>query len=510
MNIKDILITLSLALALSWTLRYFLGAPQQQARVVAAENKPFNLDVDFAELKDIPQPTLTHLETSYGRLLFSTEGALLQALTFKRMVDHTSVELQTIAPLSLEQDRGAGCFLVALDEQTPFYFNLIKQQELDHTFELVYQANGEQATIEKAYTIYKDSNKIDLTLTLKPRPGLDNPIRPRVIFAAPAEHLKRPEQRGAVVEERDAKLVKYQESRDRVTLQNQAWQFPLIFGAEDRYFLHALIADEQSFVQRGYFKAEVLGHLTPILEGPVVKKDTTWKLSFYLGPKEHEELVAVDQQLERVLDYGFLVPLAKPILYLMKWMNKHLHNFGLVIVLLTILIRLLLLPITVRGAKGAEKMRELDKKLRYIKQKYKDDQAALEREQTELYKKYGLSGLGGLVGGGCLPLLLQIPVFFAMNRVLSSSIELYKAPFLWIPDLSAADPYYVLPMLVALSMVVTAFTASDAQQRLSGMVMAVVFGAFSVGFSAGLALYIAVGSFIGAAQVFIQKALNHE
>jgi len=142
-------------------------------------------------------------------------------------------------------------------------------------------------------------------------------------------------------------------------------------------------------------------------------------------------------------------------------------------------------------------------KLKYIKERYKEDPQRLAEEQAALMRTQGLSTLAG-----CLPLLLQFPIFIILQRVLSSSIELYKAPFFgWITDLSAVDPWYILPILTTLAMLLS-MTATDARQRLFSVAMAVVFGAISTTFSAGLVLYIFVSTAFGVVQSFIQRKLR--
>jgi len=143
---------------------------------------------------------------------------------------------------------------------------------------------------------------------------------------------------------------------------------------------------------------------------------------------------------------------------------------------------------------------EFQKKLEYLQSKYKHDKAMLAKERAELIRKHGMPGLGG-----CLPLLLQVPIFFALRSVLASSIELYKAPFVfWIQDLSAPDPYYVLPAFMSLAMLAQAFTV-DPKQRLMMVVMALIFGPLFAQFPAGLALFIAASIGLGVLQTFVVK-----
>lgn len=514
MNIKDIVIPLFFAVAITLAMQYFFGpkvqelnqqqAGQRQSVPTTPQTfKPLAVDVEFEDTT--PQPEqVTELITSYGHLEFSSFGGCLKDVTYNRTVDHKNIELTTLVPAP-DYERWKNCFLVALNESTPYFYSLTDQLEEADATKLEYQATTHSAKIIKTFTVYKNSYRIDMALTVLPRQS----VQARIMYPTPllqgsskAEHI------AGVIEEQDAALTKYPLSRNRRDLQESYWLLPRIFGAEDRYFAHVLYKDQNHFAQRGYYRVDG-DFISAIVEGPEINKETSWNLSFYVGPKEHEALVAVDERLEQLLDYGWLAFLCKPLLHIMKWLKGYVHNFGLVIIILTLMIRLLLLPLTIRGTEGAKKAQEMQKKLQYIKQKYKDDPEAYEREQAELYKKYGLGGLGGLLGGGCMPLLLQMPVFFAMNRVLSSSIELYQAPFLWISDLSAKDPYYIFPILVAISMLLSTFTISEKQQRISSIMMAIVFGAFSVGFSAGLSLYIFASTLFASVQMYIQKVIKN-
>jgi len=214
--------------------------------------------------------------------------------------------------------------------------------------------------------------------------------------------------------------------------------------------------------------------------------------------------VNVDPLLEQTLSYsGLLAPISKFLLDLLNFFYKYVGNYGLAIILLTLLMRLVLLPFTWRMGKGMKKHAELKKKLQYIEQKYKNDRELLARAKADLIRKHGIPGLGS-----CLPMLLQVPIFFALGNVLRGSIELYKAPFLlWITDLSVKDPYYVLPALMGLTMLFQAATV-DKNQRLMFIVMAFVVGAITANMSAGLALYIMMSVGLGALQTFIQKKMK--
>jgi YidC/Oxa1 family membrane protein insertase len=256
-------------------------------------------------------------------------------------------------------------------------------------------------------------------------------------------------------------------------------------------------------VQRAYYKLEERTHLFSVVEGPTVTEKTSWTLSFYFGPKELNALAAVDTRLEKTLDYsGMFSFLAKLLLYLLNWLYLYVHNYGLAIILLTLLIQICLLPVSLRN--GEEKFKkqqaEYQRELAMIEQRFAGNQEKLLAERTALIRRKGLPGWGCL-----LPILLQLPIFFALSRVLSSSFELYQAPMLWISDLSQRDPYYILPALIIVSGLIMQDMKGDPQQRMSKIMMAFVFGAFSSTFAAGLALYFLMSRVFG----FIQTKLMH-
>ena len=286
-------------------------------------------------------------------------------------------------------------------------------------------------------------------------------------------------------------------------LEGAGWFEPSLLGTADKYFVHAMVKDEEDFAERGYFNQVGSEHITTFIEGPAVSEETTWHLSFYFGPKTEEAMRLVDPRLEKTLDYaGWLTPISQALLKLMKFLHNYLRNYGLVIIAVTALLKLVLLPFTIKGDKKAKEHAEFQRKMDYIKKKYKDDKETLQKEQAALIEKYGLPGLGG-----CLPMLIQLPIFFALNPILGSSLDLYKAPFLWIPDLSARDPYFILPVCIVLCMVTQALTL-EKQGRMPAMAVALVIAAVSINFSAGLSLYIFTSALLGLLQAAIQKRVS--
>ncbi len=223
----------------------------------------------------------------------------------------------------------------------------------------------------------------------------------------------------------------------------------------------------------------------------------------YIGPKEHKVLNAIDPLLTNAIEYGWFTFAAKPIFALLSWLHGIFGNWGWAIIALTAIIRLVLYPLTYKGMVSMQKMKELAPKLKELKEKYKKDPQRLNAATMEMYKKHGANPLGG-----CLPMLLQIPVFFALYRTLLNAVELQGAPWiLWIDDLSRMDPYYVLPILMGASMFLqqrmTPNNFTDPMQEKVFKYLPVIFTFFFVTFPSGLVLYWFVNNLFSIAQQYM-------
>ena len=514
MNIKNFLLPMSLALLTTWAIQYFVvnkyfgmgsdnsGVIKSGQTFVAPQNQieaqPLNREVDFidSELANAPVAQETLVESDHANYIFSTKGACLEQLIFKRVMSGKLEELQTIhAPQEL--DRENRC-LVALNQRTPYTYTLVSQKQLESATQLVYKAETNQAVIEKTFTVHKSKFQIDLTVKITPK--ADN-VRARIFFGAPYVPGVKDDVISAVHNSEKGKIEK--ELRSKLDL-NKGWFVPTFFGSENRYFVHAMVSDQQGFAQRAYYSLIGQSGLISILESAAITQPTEWTLSFYFGPKEDEYMNLVDPRLEQTLDHsGMLAPLSRLLLVILKYLYSFVHNYGWAIILMTLLINLVLLPLNIKSAQSMKKYTEFQKKLAYLQQRYKDDPDTLARERAEMLGKHGMPGLGG-----CLVKLLQLPIFFALQRVLSSSIELYKAPFLWIHDLSAKDPLYILPILIVISMIMVTATSNDPKQRFMMIGVGLIFGAFAANFSAGLCLYILVGIVLSGIQTFVQQKMN--
>ncbi|PKO25522.1 MAG: membrane protein insertase YidC [Betaproteobacteria bacterium HGW-Betaproteobacteria-8] len=220
---------------------------------------------------------------------------------------------------------------------------------------------------------------------------------------------------------------------------------------------------------------------------------------FYAGPQTQSQLKAVAPGLEYAVDYGWLTIIAAPLFWVLSAIQKLVNNWGVAIILLTVLIKLAFYPLSAASYRSMAHLRELSPRLQSMKEKFGDDRQKMQQAMMELYKTEKINPLGG-----CLPILVQIPVFIALYWVLLGSVEMRHAPFmLWIQDLSAVDPYYVLPILMGLTMIIQTRlnpTPTDPIQAKVMMIMPVVFSVFFFFFPAGLVLYWLVNNILSIAQ----------
>ncbi len=238
-----------------------------------------------------------------------------------------------------------------------------------------------------------------------------------------------------------------------------------------------------------------------ILPVPVVEVLSQAKVNnrLYVGPQDQDNLSKLSNGLNLTVDYGWLHIIAAPLFKLLKWINSYVGNWGWSIVVLTILIKLLFYPLSAASYRSMARMRVVAPKLQKLKELYGDDKQRMQQEMMSLYKTEQINPLGG-----CLPILVQIPVFISLYWVLLASVELRYAPFmLWIDDLSAKDPFYVLPLLMGLSMIIQTRlnpTPPDPVQAKIMKIMPIIFSVFFFFFPSGLVLYWLANNILSIAQ----------
>lgn len=269
------------------------------------------------------------------------------------------------------------------------------------------------------------------------------------------------------------------------------------------YFVSAWVP--QAGVQREYYMRKLdgsnlyqMGVIVPVAEiGPGTSANTS--VTLFAGPQEQAALKQIAPGLDLVVDYGWLTVIAAPIFWALQFIHDIVGNWGWAIVVLTILIKLAFFPLSAASYKSMAKMRLVTPRLVQLKERYSDDKQRLNQEMMKLYQTEKINPLGG-----CLPILIQIPVFIALYWVLLGAVEMRDAPWIgWITDLASPDPWYILPVIMIISMVIQMKlnpTPPDPIQAKVMMAMPFVFGIMFLWFPAGLVLYWVVNNVLSIAQ----------
>lgn len=260
-------------------------------------------------------------------------------------------------------------------------------------------------------------------------------------------------------------------------------------GIAEKYFAVFLVDPKESLLAESTLKDE---HIETTLFFPSINiekgKEIVYELKFYAGPKDPEILNSLGYHLNAAVDYGFFHFIARPLLVILNFFYKYSKNYGISIILLTILIKLAFFPLSHKSYKSMKALQKLQPKMEEIRKKYANDKEALNREMMLLYKRHGVNPLSG-----CLPMLVQIPFFIALYQALMNAIELRQAPFMfWLNDLSAKDPYYVTPILMGATMLIQQIltpSSGDPTQKKMMYLLPVVFTFMFLNFPSGLVLY---------------------
>lgn len=230
-------------------------------------------------------------------------------------------------------------------------------------------------------------------------------------------------------------------------------------------------------------------------------KETTVTQTLFAGPKSINLMADVHPELAQVINFGWLSFIAKPLLYTMKWFFAQIPNWGVAIILLTLLVRLFVLPFNLMSYKSMKAMQKIQPLMTAVREKHKDDPVRMNQEVMKLMKENKANPFGG-----CLPMLLQIPIFFALYRVIGSSIELYGSPFMfWIQDLSSHDKFFILPILMGVTMFAQQKltpTNMDPMQAKILLYMPLIFTVFMINLPSGLTLYMFVSALFGVIQQY--------
>ena len=403
--------------------------------------------------------------------------------------DGNKIELVSQNPLPLElrfndSALNTDAFKVAYSSDT----SEVDASSEPKTIKLTQNLNG--VTVTKNIKFYPNGRyEVEVNLSKSVDYFITPGFRPNIAIDSYTVHgvmLRNTDDSLNIIEDGDAKEVKN-------------YANTTIAAASDRYYTALFYSFNKPFEA----VVDKDANNNPIV---FVKANDSLKLGAYIGPKEHKILSSMDERLNDVIEYGWFTFIAKPMFAFLNFLHNYIGNWGWAIVVLTLVIRIVLFPLTYKGMLSMNKLKELAPKVKEIQTKYKDDKQKMQVHMMELYKKHGANPMGG-----CLPILLQIPVFFAIYRVLLNAIELKGAPWiLWIHDLSVMDPYFVLPILMGLTMFLqqklTPTTFTDPMQEKVMKFLPLIFTFFFVTFPAGLTLYWFVNNVCSVVQqVFVNK-----
>jgi YidC/Oxa1 family membrane protein insertase len=288
-------------------------------------------------------------------------------------------------------------------------------------------------------------------------------------------------------------------------------------GVEDRYFTAAFLPPNGAApgtLETRYWKAfrtvkaaDGQESLEPVPQVAVAAPTQSLALRVYVGPKDYDDLKKMNPPLHGLISFGWLEFIAEPLFHGLKWLHTYIPNWGWDIVVLTLVINMLLFPLRISSYKTTLKMQRVAPEIKAIQEKYKKysmrdpRKAEMNKEVMAIYSREGINPVGG-----CFQMFLQMPVWFGLNTALRYAIEMRHATWLWVLDLSAKDPYYILPVLMGLSMYLvskmTPMTATDPQQQAMMKIMPITMaGIFMISpISSGLAVYILTSSVVGIAQ----------
>lgn len=489
------------------------AAPKAEA-VTAAKPQAGQIAGEKSELHTI--------ETGVYKIVFSNHGAVVRSWQLKQYRDGTGKLLELVNAAGA--DKAHYPFSLIFESQNPsadlnqaLYVARPTSDGLGIDFEY---SNG-KSTARKSFRFLKDSylsqissevleNNAPVNHLLAWRGGFGDL---NVVGSAAAEKTLFFNTATNKLEEKDVSAAKNGPVTD-------AGNFSFA-GIQDTYFAAVALPKDGRAIQ-----VRTLSDSVPLANGgkeeprvgAAVGGSGSNQYALFVGPKDVDLLRRIDPKLEQVVDFGWFSFIAKPLFLAMHWLNnKYVHNYGWSIVLLTILINFLLLPLKISGMKSMRRMSSLQPQIQAINERYKNvgirdpRKAEQNQEVMALYKKHGVNPLGA----GCMPLLLQIPFFFAFYKVLSVSIEMRGANWLWVSDLS--QPENLAIRILPLAMIGTQFflqkmtpptPGADPTQQKMMLMMPLVMGFMFYGVSSGLVLYWLTGNLVGIIQQwFINKSM---
>ena len=459
---------------------------------------------------------LIEKETPLLSMVWTNRGGRLSKIQLKNYHEDVKKESPPINLLALQGEKSAS--LLCKDCNLPLPDDVRYESVPMQGQGIAFQAEEGGLVVRKVYDWSPDQYLFNLTVTVENKSDREFQGRLGLGWTAgqipekpkgPLGFLKGPDDRKGFLYLLGKGVERFTEAEKSLELSGPiTWA-----GIEDRYFLVALISRRLSSddsLKLEQPRLEQVGDRLALSLFPAAVTIPSQgrheeKYSFYVGPKKRNSLKLAGVGLEDAIDYGWFWFLAIPILELLRIFHTGVGNWGLAVILLTLFAKLLLNPLTVRSMKQMKGMQALQPMLAALKEKYKDDKQRLNTETMALFRTHKVNPMGG-----CLPVILQMPIYIALYKVLYSAIELYHAPFIgFYRDLSAPDPYFILPVLLGVAMVaqqkLTPSASADPVQKQMMMFMPIMFTAFMLFLPMGLVLYIFVNTLFSVIQQWMYQ-----
>jgi len=496
-------------------------APQSAAPAAAPAVQPAVTPLTTSALQPAPASGAekdVKVETDLYTAVFSSRGAALKSMTLKKYREQNSPAASLVIlgnntdPALLTFSTRASGF--NLSESANYTADTESVTISGHdTRQLTFTyISGQGFTVRKVYSFGADSYsvKLDTQVLNNSAAAMVGSIQ-QVMSYPPEPKVKdnRFDTAGSYLYADNAlkaDKVKDVASASKRYDKNVQWA-----GFADKYFLSAILADKNS-IAAVELKKNASGFMESTVSSPQVTinagQSVTVTHRLFVGPKDIDILKAQGNDLVQSLDLGWFTVLAKPLLYTLKYFYGYVGNYGIAIIIVTIILKALFFPLTHKSYKSMKDMQKIQPKMAALKEKYKDDRDAMNKAVMELYREHKVNPLGG-----CLPMVVQIPVFFALYKALMFSIELRHAPFfLWVTDLADKDPYYVTPVIMGITMFIqqkmTPSQMDPIQQKMM-LALPVVFTFMFLSFPSGLVLYWLVNNILTIGQqMYINKLVK--
>ncbi len=528
------LIAIILSVLVLVTFSYF--APQRPVQMPAQPQQTEKEPKTGEEKEALPAPVIEtpsvpveipetekeiHVETDLYSAVFTTKGGTIKKWALKEYHDSDN------NPVSL----------VPAEAKIPPLSIILNKEQLNSPEQINYSVNKDSVilnysgksdsltfshtdpsglSINKTFTFYKDSYRVDFATEVKGVPsykiaigsefGIFNKegtwVHVGPVLLKDSDKIDIDKNNIGGISFIKRKLMGVKNKPEVEYTGSISW-----IAQEDKYFTAALVSLNKN--NNVFIWNRPTGGDSRTNEAEIAYEVTGGKgdFLFYAGPKKYDILKPLGVGLEHVVDFGFFSIIARPLFWLLLMFYKVIGNYGWSIILLTIIVRIPFIPLINKGQSSMKRLQQVQPHMAAIKEKHKKDPQRMQKEMMGLYKKHKVNPMGG-----CLPMLIQLPVFLALYKILLIAIELRGAPFIWwIHDLSAKDPYYVFPILMGLTMIIQQkmTPVTDAKQAKMMMFMPVVFTFMFLSFPSGLVVYWLVSNVLGIIQqYFVNKKVQ--